>query len=190
MKCPLIGSGAVKLRWPAKKLDLSSGFVMVHAMNIFSDTSHVDIPVHQVEQLREIISKLFQCCQERIQYQCDKFGLHDAEIRCLMLFGEERYLTVKGIAPKLNVVKSRVTKIINGLIRKKLVQKVKDPSDSRIILFSLTPKGQTKLENINAFMMNIHANLLSLVQPDQRHTLLANLETLKLSMEAVKEMMD
>lgn len=157
-------------------------------MNVSNNQS--DIPIHQVDQLRRIISKLFQCCQERIQYQCDKFGLHDAEIRCLMLFGEERYLTVKGIAPKLNVVKSRVTKIVNGLIRKKLVQKVKDPNDSRIHLLSLTPKGQAKLKHINDFMMDMHAKLLRLVQPDQRNTLLANLETLKLSMEAIKEMMD
>lgn len=169
-------------------LDLLPGFVMVHAMNIPVNQS--DIPVHQVDQLQKIISKLFQCCQERIQYQCEKFGLHDAEIRCLMLFGEERYLTVKGIAPKLNVVKSRVTKIVNGLIRKNLVQKAKDPNDSRILLLSLTPKGQTKLEQINGFMMDIHVKLLSLVQPNQRNTLLASLETLKLSMEAVKEMFD
>jgi DNA-binding MarR family transcriptional regulator len=157
-------------------------------MNVSNNQS--DIPVHQVDQLQKIISKLFQCCQERIQYQCDKFGLHDAEIRCLMLFGEERYLTVKGIAPKLNVVKSRVTKIVNGLIRKDLVQKVRDPNDSRILLLSLTPKGQAKLEDINVFMLDMHAKLLSLIQPDQRNNLLANLETLKLSMEAVKEMME
>ena len=58
-----------------------------------------------------------------MQYQCERFGLPDAEFRCLVLFGEERYLTAKGIAFKMNVVKSRVSKIVEGLLKKKLIQR-------------------------------------------------------------------
>ena len=79
---------------------------------------------HQAKQFQILINKLFQCCQERMQYQSDRFNLPDAELRCLMLFGEERYLTPKGIAHKMNVVKSRITKIIDGLIRKDLIHSV------------------------------------------------------------------
>jgi DNA-binding MarR family transcriptional regulator len=163
---------------------------MVHTMNRMADNPPNNIPLHQIEQFRKLILKLFQCCQERMQYQSDKFGLPDSEMRCLLLFGEERYLTAKGIAPKLNVVKSRVTIIVNGLIQKKLIQKVRDPNDSRIILLSLTPRGQAKLENINRFLIELHASILNLILPEQRNTLLANLEVLKLSMEAVKDTME
>ena len=100
--------------------------------------------------------RLFQCCQERMQYQCERFGLPDAEFRCLMLFGTERYLTAKGIAHKMNVVKSRVSKIVDGLIKKKLIQRIKDPEDSRISLLSLSADGQEKINNINKFLQNIH----------------------------------
>jgi DNA-binding MarR family transcriptional regulator len=110
-----------------------------------------DVPDYQLEQFQELILKLFQCCQERMQYQCERFGLPDAEFRCLMLFGEERYLTAKGIALKMNVVKSRVSKIIEGLLKKKLIQRIKDPEDSRISLLSLTPQGNKKLNDINGF---------------------------------------
>ncbi|MGD9043030.1 MAG: MarR family winged helix-turn-helix transcriptional regulator [Desulfobacterales bacterium] len=133
--------------------------------------------------------KLFQCCQERMQYQCERFGLPDAEFRCLMLFGEERYLTAKGIAHKMNVVKSRVSKIVDGLIKKKLIQRIKDPEDSRISLLSLTADGQKKLSNINRFLQDIHYQVLLQMAPDQRKTVLTNLDILKASMEAVKEMM-
>jgi len=144
---------------------------------------------YQLKQFQELITKLFQCCQERMQYQCERFQLPDAELRCLGLFGEERYLTAKGIALKMNVVKSRVSKIIDGLLRKKLIQSIKDPEDSRVILLSLTSDGQKKLNEINNFSNSLHGQVLSQMAPDQRQAMLTNLDILKASMEAVKELM-
>ena len=146
-----------------------------------------DLPVHQVEQFRRLVQRLFQCCQERMHCQSERFGLPDAEIRCLLLFGEERYLTAKGIAQKLNVVKSRVTKIVDGLIRKTLLKKIPDPEDSRVVLLCLTPDGHAKLKEVTRFMLDLHAQVLGLIRPDQRSTLLSNLEMLRLSMETVNE---
>lgn len=148
-----------------------------------------DIPQYQLDQFQELIGKLFQCCQERIQYQSDRFGLPDAELRCLKLFESERYLTAKGIAHRMNVVKSRVTKIIDGLARKGLVQRVKDPEDSRITLLSLSPGGQTKLDAINGFLSEVHEEVLHRLVPDQRTLMLSNLEMLKTAMQSVKDMM-
>ena len=125
-----------------------------------------------------------------MQYQSERFNLPDSELRCLVLFGEERYLTSKGIAYKMNLVKSRVSRIIDGLIRKELIQRIKDPGDSRVSLLSLTAKGQEKLDEINSFMEDIHSRVLQQMAPDQRKTVLTNLEILKASMEAVKELME
>ena len=158
-------------------------------MNNNNVTTGENIPGYQLIQFQELIAKLFQCCQERMQYQSDRFKLPDAELRCLQLFANERYLTPKGIAHKMNVVKSRVTKIIDGMVRRKLIQRVKDPEDSRITLLSLTPKGQDKLNEINDFLESIHLEVLSQMAPEQRKAVLSNLEVLKASMEAVKELM-
>ena len=124
-----------------------------------------------------------------MQYQCERFQLPDAELRCLGLFGEERYLTATGIASKMNVVKSRVSKIIDGLIKKNLIQSIKDPEDSRISLLSLTLSGQQKLNDINSFLKETHRQVLSQMAPDQRQAMLTNLDILKASMEATKELM-
>ena len=158
-------------------------------MNDFGADIKPDVSEFQLEQFQVLIAKLFQCCQERMQYQCERFQLPDAELRCLGLFGEERYLTAKGIAPKMNVVKSRVSKIIEGLIKKKLIQSIKDPEDSRVSLLSLTPPGQKKLNEINGFLKDLHGQVLSRMAQDQRQTMLTNLDILKASMEAVKELM-
>jgi DNA-binding MarR family transcriptional regulator len=144
---------------------------------------------NQIAQFQGLITKLFQCCQERMQYQCERFGLPDAELRCLTLFGEERYLTAKGIALRMNLVKSRITKIVSGLVQKKLIQKIDDPKDSRVTLLSLTQQGTNKLNEINQFSSEIHSEVLQRMEPEQRKTLMTNLELLKGSMESVKELM-
>jgi DNA-binding MarR family transcriptional regulator len=87
------------------------------------------------------------------------------------------------------VVKSRVSKIIDGLIKKKLIQSIKDPEDSRISLLSLTPRGHKKLNDINGFLKSLHGQVLSQMAQDQRQAMLTNLDILKASMEAVKELM-
>ena len=89
----------------------------------------------------------------------------------------------------MNVVKSRVSKIIDGLIRKDLIQRIADPEDSRVKLLSLTSVGQKKINEIKRFMEDVHGQVLSQMAPDQRQTMLTNLDILKASMEAVKEMM-
>jgi DNA-binding MarR family transcriptional regulator len=159
-------------------------------MNDFKADMKAGITEYQLEQFEELITKLFQCCQERMQYQCERFQLPDAELRCLGLFGKERYLTAKGIALKMNVVKSRVSKIIDGLIKKDLIQRIKDPEDSRIGLLSLTSAGHKKLNEINDFLKSLHGQVLSQMAQDQRQAMLTNLDILKASMEAVKDLME
>jgi DNA-binding MarR family transcriptional regulator len=158
-------------------------------MNQLMTKTQNGVSEYQLMQFQELITKLFQCCQERMQYQCERFDLPDAELRCLGLFGQERYLTAKGIAQRMNVVKSRVSKIIDGLIKKKFIQSIKDPEDSRVSLLSLTPEGQQKINEINDFLKAIHVQVLSQMAPDQRQAMLTNLDILKASMEAVQEMM-
>ena len=79
--------------------------------------------------------------------------------------------------------------IIAGLVKKKLIQRISDPEDSRIALLSLTPKGQQKLNEIKAFHDHVNHQVLLQMEPEQRKTMLTNLDLLKASMEAVKDMM-
>lgn len=164
-------------------------FNIFHTMKkILGDTKQ-EIPDYQLAQFQLLVSELFRCCQERMQYQSEKFQLPDAEIRCLLLFGDDRYLTSKGIAYKMNVVKSRVTKIVDGLVQKKMVQRVKDPEDSRVTLLGLTSEGQKKINFIKEFLDYVHLEIMRQLTPEQRKTVLSNLDLLSSSMKAVKELM-
>lgn len=107
-----------------------------------------------------------------------------------MLFGEERYLTPKGIAQKMGVVKSRISKLILGLENKGLILRIKDPEDSRGYLLTLTASGKQKVKEIQKFFDEIHHEVLAQMQSGQRKILLNSLNTLKLCMDAGKKLMN
>ena len=159
---------------------------IVHGMNYKPAQPYQNLPDAQIDQFQHLIFKLYQCCQERMQRQSEQFDLPDAELRCLRLFGRERYLTPKGLARQMGVVKSRITKIIDGLAAKELVQRLKDPEDSRITLLSLTQQGQEKLDQINRTIASANMDVLARMTPEQRNTLLIHLEILRVSMEAAQ----
>jgi DNA-binding MarR family transcriptional regulator len=146
-----------------------------------------DLIAYQTARLKGLIGEIIQCCEDRKLYESQKFGLPYSELKCLMLFDRERYLTVKGIAERLDVAKSRVTKIIDGLIAKDLAERAEDPKDARIKLINLTPAGQKKSAEIKDFQMGIHRKLLLHLSASERKNVLSHLELLRAEMEAVKQ---
>jgi DNA-binding MarR family transcriptional regulator len=156
-------------------------------MNEMATKVNEELLGYQAQRLQDLIAEILKCCEDRKIYETGKFGLPYAELRCLLLFEGERYLTVKGIAQKLDVAKSRVTKIVNGLRNKGLVRQVDDPHDARIKLISVTPAGQEKGNEIKAFQRGLHRQILLHLDADERKGVFAYLELLRTAMEVVKE---
>jgi DNA-binding MarR family transcriptional regulator len=162
-------------------------FIMVNTMNKVAAESIDTLLAYQTRRLQDLIAEILQCCKQRTSYLSERSNVPEAELRCLLLFSGERYLTAKGIAQRLEVAKSRVTKIINGLIQKGLVETMDDPKDARIKLIGLTPEGQKRAEDIGALSRELHQRLLLEFDQEQRKTVLSCLEMLRSSMEAVKK---
>jgi DNA-binding MarR family transcriptional regulator len=154
------------------------------------ETNSIDVLIdYQSQKLEDLIAEIVRCCKERTSFLSKKFDIPEAELRCLMLFGEERYLTAKGISQKLDVAKSRVTKIINGLLQKRLVESIDDPKDARVKLIGLTSKGQKKSRELGDVTKDLHQRLLLELEPEQRKMVISCLEILRASMEAVRNQM-
>ena len=141
---------------------------------------------YQVIRLQNLISEVVECCDDRKLYESKKFELPYAELKCLLLFKGERYLTVKQIAMHLDVAKSRITKLINSLELKGLVERIADPQDARMKLINLTPYGQRMMEEVNMFQKDLHRQILLQFSEDERKKVLSNVELLRAAMESVK----
>ena len=159
---------------------------LVHSMKDKEATSNNVLLDYQVQRLEHLMEEILQCCKNRTSYLSTKFELPEAELRCLMLFGEERYLTAKSLSQKLDVAKSRVTKIISGLIQKRLVESIDDPKDARVKLIGLTQEGQKRSREISSIIAGHHQKLLLEFAPEQRKMVLSCLEALRSNMEALK----
>jgi len=155
-------------------------------MNSVGSSSNGEFLKYQITKLQDLINQMVGCCEDKRLYQSRRFDLPYAELRCLMLFRTERYLTVKGIAQRLDVAKSRVTKLISGLVRKGLVESIEDPKDARVKLISLTRKGKEKCKEIEVFQLEIHEKILSQFDPEERSHIMRALENLTMAMETVK----
>ena len=124
--------------------------------------------VHQVRHLQELINEVQRCCEDKRFYESRKFGIPFTELKTLLLFGDERYLTVKGIAQRLDVAKSRVTILVNSMLDKGLIDRTDDPRDARIKLLSLTAEGRRIVSMLDAFHREIHSEILRQLEPDRK----------------------
>ena len=61
---------------------------------------------YQTQRLQDLIKEILQYCKGQASYLSSKFGIPEAELSCLMLFGGERYLTAKGISQRLDEAKA------------------------------------------------------------------------------------
>ncbi|MBS3809189.1 MAG: winged helix-turn-helix transcriptional regulator [Desulfobacterales bacterium] len=144
------------------------------------------VPGYQLHRLNELIEDVRQCCEDSHLVEAEELGLPCAEIRCLLLFGSERYLTVKGVAERLEVAKSRVTKIVNSMNEKGLLERVADPADGRVRLLRLTSAGRSIVERANALQKQMQAAILEKLDPDDRSRVISGLELLRAAMHEAK----
>ncbi len=156
-------------------------------MNHEAPTSGEELFRYQTARIKALIEGIVHCCHMQTNFFSRKFAIPQAEIRCLFLFKGERYLTVKGLSQKLEVAKSRVTRVISGLENKGYIDSVVDPKDGRVKLFGLTAKGHKKCTEIDAYIWKNHEKLLLELSPEERHSVLLSLEALRAGMEAVKK---
>jgi len=143
----------------------------------------------QIDQFQRIMVRFTQCCQERSQRLSERFSLPDAEIRALLLFTDHRYLTAKSIAQQMRITRSRVTKITEGLERRGLLLRTKDPEDSRYTLLSLSADGQKTLKSLEDFNHAMNKAILATLDQAQRTTVISSLSLLQACMQAVRNTM-
>jgi DNA-binding MarR family transcriptional regulator len=81
-----------------------------------------------------------------------------------------------------------VTTLVDGLLRKNLLEKSDDPEDSRVKLLKLTADGERLVAQILELRRLLHLKVVEEFPPEQRAQLLNTLSQLRRAMEAVREL--
>jgi len=79
--------------------------------------------------------------QEKIKEDVSKYDLNLSEFGALEVLYHKGPLPVQAICEKVLIASSSMSYVIENLIKKELIEKIKDPSDRRIHIVHLTDKG-------------------------------------------------
>lgn len=130
------------------------------------------------ERLANLTFNLLANCQEKEVRLADVHGLTQAEFRCLRLFGADENLNNKQIAERMSLSPSRLTRIIDGLVKKEYIVREIDPNDRRNMRVSLSKKGQLLVQQLNRAYIDIHQDILQDIEREQHKPLITALDHL------------
>ena len=141
-------------------------------------------------KLFALLKEISLCCQDREVIQAKTFGLTPAEARCLIVLKLNDIRTTADLAEKLFVAKSRITRILDGMVKKGLVTRSEGLEDRRTCLVNLTPKGDKVTERYFDALLEVHKEVLRTLPARNRENTLDTLESLFKAMDAVKTSLD
>jgi DNA-binding MarR family transcriptional regulator len=111
-----------------------------------------------------------------------RFHLRNAELWILAQLGGKESLPVSEISRRTRIDKAWISRSSRALIRRGLVRRTRHPSDSRVILLALTPKGDELLSKIAPVSRRRHDWLLRGLPKQQVYEVL---DALQLRAEAL-----
>ncbi|MES1987309.1 MAG: MarR family transcriptional regulator [Pseudomonadota bacterium] len=104
----------------------------------------------------------------------------------LLMRQDDLTSTPTDLAEKAGVTKATMTGFIDGLVREGLVTRITDDVDRRKLLIKLTEAGQQKLDMVLPDYYKKVSALMSLLDADQRTSLLINVNVLASGLDVMK----
>ena len=103
----------------------------------------------KVKLASELVLKFVINCEANEYKISKKLSFTRAESRLLKFFNFQEEQTGIELARSLSLTKSRITFLINSLLKKGIITRKPNPKDRRFLLIRLTEKGKTSLEKLN-----------------------------------------
>ena len=104
----------------------------------------------------------------------------------LLMRQDDLTSTPTDLAEKAGVTKATMTGFIDGLVREGLVTRITDDVDRRKLLIKLTDAGQQKLDMVLPDYYKKVSALMSLLNTEQRKSLLVNVNVLASGLDVMK----
>ncbi|MHB8129550.1 MAG: MarR family winged helix-turn-helix transcriptional regulator [Mobilitalea sp.] len=113
----------------------------------------------EVKQVLEAFSEVFKSIHQRSYHKLGNKNLYPGQPKLLVLIKSHEGITQKELSEKNFVKPSTITGMLNKLEANKLVTRVPDEDDKRMMRIYLTPEGQHLAEQGEKFMMSMTEQL-------------------------------
>ena len=135
------------------------------------------------EILANLTFNLLARCQEKEARLAEQNKLLEAELKCLRIMDLEESINNQDVADRMNLSPSRITRIIDGLVKKGYILREIDREDRRNMKISLTEKGVNLTNKINNAFVEIHKEILKEIDNSQHESLLITMGNLQSAVE-------
>jgi DNA-binding MarR family transcriptional regulator len=104
-----------------------------------------------------------------------RIGLTSLQIAVLAVVFRQENPTMSEVAADQYVHRPAATRLVSELVTRKLIARVPDPVDRRVVRLHLTPKGRTAVDRIHAELGETFARVLQHMTDAERQGLLLGL---------------
>ncbi len=125
------------------------------------------------EEMAELTSELARTCNEKENSFAAMFNLTPAEFKCLRLFTNKSFISIKELSQLMKLTPGRITHILTSLEGKSFVIRKVDQRDKRNIIVHLTNNSTPFIKNLNENHIKIHKEILAKIDPDKRELVLS-----------------
>ncbi len=129
-------------------------------------------------KLADLTFALLEGCHQKEERLADRYGLTNAEFRCLRLFNGKEILNNKELANRMSLSPGRLTRIIDGLVTKGYASRNIAKNDRRNMLVSLSKKGERLLTELNTAYITIHQEILQNIEQNKHNGLIEGMTQL------------
>lgn len=134
-------------------------------------------------QLSGITTRLFSNCFEKESRHVAKFNITLVESRCLRILFDLKSLAVKDLAHHMTLSSSRITRVIDGLVDKKLVVRQPAENDRRMFILSLSKKGENLTRRLITTHEELHKEILNGIPPHYQEQIINSIDMLNKAIE-------
>ena len=132
----------------------------------------------QARELHQVVTELVKRYQFRDRQEICCHGISVSQCYTLAALNEAGELTMGELAQKMQLTVSTMTRVVDQLVDKTLVERCIDPKDRRVCCVELTPQGSELLENIHGEILEIEKEVLKELKVEERDNLIKAFKTL------------
>ncbi|MEN1760446.1 MarR family winged helix-turn-helix transcriptional regulator [Anoxynatronum sibiricum] len=114
-----------------------------------------------VEEVGQTVQHLVRVMQLFERDQIKPHGFTTSQAYVLTQLKRTPRLTMNELSEKLNARTSTMTRIVNNLVRDRYIERMREEKDRRMVVVSLTEKGQEAAETVEASIQDYYRKIVA-----------------------------
>lgn len=124
--------------------------------------------VDEIDRLARRLMRNLECCDKALVACC---GITTAQAYSLLALGERGETTMNELATEMRLHGTTMTRMVDSLVEKGLVERRQDPDDRRIVRVALSRRGREIVDRLQQTKREFFAAVFSELSDDERDTI-------------------